>query len=172
MIWRYALGGKTFTATWRFSQIRGVISGARFKPSQQNPRHGTALLRTCRQVFLETASYPITLGSFWFDHECPKILVSAAKDIKAYQRKQVSRIGMAITHYHRSSNRAIGSHWCPQMIRRSLPAAKDLELLVRDTNDNLYNSFADQLCKNVKQVWRKENGWTTTVRITSGGMES
>ncbi|KAG9201527.1 hypothetical protein G6514_005534 [Epicoccum nigrum] len=58
IIWRYALGGKTFVATDKWE------TDFKLSRSSKDPENGTALLRTCRQLFLEAACYPITLGSF------------------------------------------------------------------------------------------------------------
>jgi hypothetical protein len=60
------------------------------------------------------------------------------------------------------------SDWCPQMIRRSLPAAKSLELVFIPAIHELIDSYIDSVREDFNKVWREEDGWTVTVRITSG----
>lgn len=96
MIWKYALGGKTFEVLggYYIASVRKYIRRATLKPSPESPAEGTALLRTCKQIFLETEPYIITLGSLLC--EDPRMLVSAVNKLKAHQRKQVSLVRMSI----------------------------------------------------------------------------
>ena len=167
MIWRYTLKGKTFFATCRMNPHTRNIRLAKLKASRKNLKHGTALLRTCRQLFLETASYPMTLGTL----SCgdPEVLVAAVKSLKEYQRQKFSRISMSLTFLDVDIFEAIESDWCPLMVRRSLPAAKDFDLRIRrwivengdETDDE---SHIESIRADLNKVWRKQDGWTTTVR--------
>lgn len=166
MIWRYALEGKTFFATCRMNPHTKHITRPKLKRSRRDPIHGAALLRTCRQIFLETASYPITLGSL--SCEDPNVLVAAVKKLRAHQRKEVTRIRMKVSMLDIDVSEAIESEWCPQMIRRSLPAAKDLALKLdylfdmEDESDYIKSVRAD-----LNKVWRKQDGWNLTVGTAS-----
>lgn len=166
MIWRYALGGKTFVTSYKINPHTNHITKARLKRSRRDPRHGTALLRTCRQIFMETASYPITLGSLSCDE--PRALVAAVKKLRVYQQKQVSRIRMRLTTMNVNVFKAIESEWCPQMIRGSLPAAEEFDLRIRRMLHEADDDYIDSVREDLNKVWREEDGWKVTVRITSG----
>jgi hypothetical protein len=166
MIWRYALGGKTFDTSYQMNRCTHKITRARFRPACKSPRHGAALLRTCRQIFLETATYPLTLGSLSCDK--PGALVAAVKKLRAYQKEQVSRICIRLTTWDVLVLEELESDWCSQMIRRSLPAAKSLELVITPAIHELSDGFIDSVRKDLDKVWREEEGWTITVRGASG----
>ena len=146
------------------------ITKARFKRSRRDPRHGTALLCTCRHIFLEIASYPVTLGSLSCDN--PSVRIAAAKKLRAHQQKQVSQIRMSLTWADVHEFSAIESEWCPQMIRGILPAAKDFALRIRLWRNKADDDYFDSLRENLDKVWRKQDGWTTTVSTFSGTRRS
>ena len=100
MIWKYVLGGKTFDSYGEDDGHPKRKRSAKLEPSPGDPKEGFALLRTCRQVYLETASYPITLSSL----ECqdPKILMYAVNKLKPYQRKQFRLIRMSYESWNYS----------------------------------------------------------------------
>jgi hypothetical protein len=166
MIWRYALRGKTFVTSYKINPHTKNITKAKLKRARKSLSHATALLHTCRQLYLETATYPLTLGSLSCDE--PRALVAAVKKLRVYQQKQVSRIRMRLTTMNVDVLKQMKSDWCPQMIRRSLPAAKSLELVFIPAIHELIDGYIDSVREDFNKVWREEDGWTVTVRITSG----
>jgi hypothetical protein len=167
MIWRYALEKKTFDTSYQMNRCTHKITRAKFKPARKSPRHGAALLRTCRQLFLETATYPLTLGSLSCDK--PGALVAAVKKLRAYQKEQVSRICIRLITWDLLVLEELQSDWCSQMIRRSLPTAKSLELVIDfPIPFALSVTYIHRVRQDLKKVWREEDGWNVTVRITIG----
>lgn len=64
--------------------------------------------------------------------------------------------------------KAIESEWCPQMIRGSLPAAEEFDLRIRCMIHEPDDDYIDSVREDLNKVWREEDGWKVTVRITSG----
>lgn len=60
-IFRYALGGKTFR------QVHKTYYRHPFQCEPSERLHAFALLRTCRQIYVETASVPLVLNRFSTD---------------------------------------------------------------------------------------------------------
>ena len=164
MIWKYVLGGKTFEAPGEDNGLPNRLRTAVLEPYPGNPKEGFALLRTCRQVYLETAPYPITLSTFGCQD--PDILMAAIKKLKPYQRKQVRLvcISLASWDYH-DIMRAVG-RWCPRFFRESPPAADNFELIIHTSRYGVSAEYVDTLRAYLNGAWKKQDGWTATLKIT------
>jgi len=79
------LGGKLYRSSWK----------GRFHPSPTEPKNATALLRTCRQIYSETATMPLALTIFSLDYvrETKKSLAK----FKPNQRKQITTLQFTIS---------------------------------------------------------------------------
>lgn len=83
-IWKLVLGGKLYRSSWSFG----------FHPSPTGPKHNTALLRTCRQIYSETAIMPLALGTFSVD--CIREAKRSLKKFKATQCKQITTLKLTV----------------------------------------------------------------------------
>ncbi|KAF9699607.1 hypothetical protein EKO04_002190 [Ascochyta lentis] len=166
-IWEYALGGKTFMAIrfdnpWRY----------KFIPSASEPSNGAALLRTCRQIYSETALYPSRFGTFACTN--PRDLKQSAKGLKTYHRRQVMRLRLACKnvtsgyshHFDSYSRYAIN-------LKNLFPALSLIEVLIHEVSDQENDDFqesADSVRRALGSVF-EESEYTMVVEGTPEKME-
>ena len=169
MIWEYVLGGRSIVSNdW---------NGFNLVSSLGKPQNWTAPLKTCRQVFLETHSYPITLRLGLGDD--PGKFLYAIHDVKARQRKQIRLVSMRTNFFTYSRAKRITLPLCywSKVLRRALPDAKEFELLIwRDIFDDEEEDadIQDKLASIhalLKSIW-EPYGCTIKVKSTSERMES
>lgn len=84
---------------------------------------------------------------------------------------------MSLTMLDGDKFKVIESERYPQIIRGILPAAKDFALRIRRWineagDDDNNEDYFDSLRENLNKVWRKQDGWTTTVSIFSEKLRS
>lgn len=86
-IWEYTLGGVVFRTHTYWGRRRYRV---KFKACENESNIGLALLRTCRQIYSETATMPIRLNTM----ACLSVLSfeNAAKQLQPYQRKYITKI--------------------------------------------------------------------------------
>jgi hypothetical protein len=125
MIWKYALGGKTFIAKGCSYKHKENIANARLTPSRKEPQNGLALLSTCRQIFRETAPYPLTHGSIHY--EIKWLWVNTTRALMAHQRDCVKRI--VISYPSLDYGPGIASL---ERVSSRLPALDEVEILFHD----------------------------------------
>ncbi|KAF2132695.1 hypothetical protein P153DRAFT_354171 [Dothidotthia symphoricarpi CBS 119687] len=89
-IWEYAVGGYTVQGLY------GASPGHHHRPSLKvfERTDGLALLRTCRQVFAETALVPWAASLFAFNH--PLTMRQVMKKLKGYQRKSITMLRLDV----------------------------------------------------------------------------
>jgi hypothetical protein len=81
-IWRFALGGR------EIRQINGFRNHGMFLPEPRERPNAFALLRVCRQIYVETAIISFranTFSVFWFAR-----IKASAKAFSKYQRSQIT----------------------------------------------------------------------------------
>ncbi|KAF3046586.1 hypothetical protein E8E12_011070 [Didymella heteroderae] len=86
--WKYVLEGKTYLATC-FSG-RHYRESYRFAPSTVEAPNGTALLRTCRQIYSEAVLFPFFMATFAYHNLT--YLKRSVKTLQAYQRKHATHL--------------------------------------------------------------------------------
>ncbi|KZM18533.1 uncharacterized protein EKO05_0002345 [Ascochyta rabiei] len=166
-IWKYALGGKAFKARRSY-----FGASARFAPSDSESSNDVALLRSCRQIYSETAIYPSRLGMFACTNS--RDLKRSAKKLKAYHRKQVMRLRLmcrnvrdGLLYFDFTSRYKI-------VLKEVFPALSHIEVLIHEVSDQKDDDFrkaADLVrAKLVEEV--EDSGYAITVEGTAEKMKS
>ena len=123
-IWKLALGGKLYR-----SNYQGI-----FRPSPTEPKNATALLRTCRQIYSETATMPLALTIFSIG-SCRE-LGRSLKKFKPNQRKQITTVQFTVSWPHMDMHLeelCFAVHTFA--LFRSLSALQELRILVLSVQD-------------------------------------
>lgn len=130
-IWMHVLGGKTYRAMG-FSG-REVSQTYKFAPSAAEPRNGMALLRTCRQIYSETALYPMKSATFTYGHIV--YLKRSIKSLKPYQRRQITHLQMeCICYGNMITSCRQEVYQFNRHVRKKLPASTSMTVLFSETN--------------------------------------
>jgi hypothetical protein len=128
-IWKYAVGGNTIKSVdiglWR-GDYRLKLPTSEQLPTSE-PGHVFALLRTCRQIYAETAVLPYTDNTFSF---CSvRSMRYGLKHVKAHLRTHITSIQLEIDFDFRRSRHGfeyyvyLGERFS---LRASLPGLKDV----------------------------------------------
>lgn len=146
-IWRYALGGKTFVGVGLWE------STYRFGPSKADPENGAALLRTCRQIYSETALHLPRLGNFVY--ATFSALKRSARKLKRYQHNQVIQLCLScpdvtdtLIVYKLRDRRGV--------LENFFPALEQIELLIHavpDQEDSSFRAKSDVILKDLSYVF-------------------
>ncbi|KAI4631503.1 uncharacterized protein J4E87_002208 [Alternaria ethzedia] len=83
-IWKLVLGGKLYESDWTLG----------FCSPPTEPEDATALLRTCRQIYSETAIMPLALTTF--SAETVREAARSLKKLKPSQRKQITTLQLTV----------------------------------------------------------------------------
>jgi hypothetical protein len=88
-IWKLVLGGKIF-------RTEGWGKMAKLATSPADHKKAMSLLRTCRQIYAEAASMPLTLNNFSFEFadQAGKIL----RKFPGHKRQQISSLQFEMRH--------------------------------------------------------------------------
>lgn len=168
-IWKYALGGKVFIA--RCYSV-GTMT-CRFAPSAMESSNGVALLRTCRQIYSETAVYPSSLGTFACNDL--KALKKSAKTLKTYQRKQVAQLRLACASpgsiWSLFSCSALRQNVVPRKIFPALDRIEVSMYSVLDEEDEVFRMAVETARTQLKKL-DGNSGCALFVRGTSERLES
>ncbi|KAJ8112074.1 hypothetical protein OPT61_g5473 [Boeremia exigua] len=171
-IWKYALRDKVFLAKHMFIRPSLRPLESRFMPSATDPTNGVALIRSCRQIYSETALYPYLLGTF----ACANIwaLRQAAQTIEHYQRKQVVHVRLVCPNLGRYE--WIRDGWFKYnkvSLRNIFPTIKDIEVVIHQVSENQGDEFR-MAANRIREALRRtleEAQCVLTVRGTPGEME-
>lgn len=89
-IWKYALGGKVYRGVFDDSKAPST----KLSLPRTEPANAAALLRTCRQIYAETALMLCSLNKFSFDFAAD-VCVGVRK-LKPIQRRQITAIQLEL----------------------------------------------------------------------------
>lgn len=145
-IWRYVLGGQIFIVRWQYG-IRAHLA-----PATADPRNGVALLRTCRQIYSETASYPLGLGAI--ASSSPAAIQSAARRLKSYQRKQLRALRLVFAAVNQSTTawnyyRPRVPNWDPRRVFSSITRIDIIIHRVSDEQDEQFQFEAQRMLRKI-----------------------
>jgi len=123
-IWKLVLGGKLYESDWTLG----------FYSPPTEPEDATALLRTCRQIYSETAIMPLALGTF--SVESVREAARSLKKLKPSQRKQITNLQFTVRWPHidwQLGTLCFALH--SYALFRSLSALRELRILVLSVKD-------------------------------------
>lgn len=163
IIWGHALGGKTFVAK---SSTTTRSARTTLASSRKDPKNGSALLRTCRQLFLETAPYLLTHGTIEFAGQNVDYF-DLHPALKAYQRDCVKRIRMSFPGVDQTLqweiSRVKDLYWT--LLR--LPALDEVEVLFHDVVDPDGKDFQSRRDDITKRITKraKDKGYMFKLKV-------
>ncbi|KAF1360511.1 hypothetical protein EJ07DRAFT_177226 [Lizonia empirigonia] len=124
-IWDYTLGHNTFRARPGCYRSRRI---PRLTLAPDEPGINVAILRSCRQIYSETALMPVQLNTLAFS--VIGDIVSVARRLKLHQRKQITTIRFEVSDF----NWERFCSWEPKIIEnvlaRTFPAVNHIEVEV------------------------------------------
>lgn len=142
-IWKYVLGRKVFLV---LSSEGGshltyfAYMSYKFAPSPALPKHGMALLRTCRQTYSEAVLYPLNMSTFACGNSAE--LKRAVRTLRTYQRKQVMHLRLdCATHNHIGwiDDRAFSLD--KLYLEKRFPALAQITVLIYGVTDTEHDAF-------------------------------
>jgi hypothetical protein len=162
-IWDYALGGQIFKL--KHSPFAASEWDAKLVPSNAEPMKSMALLRTCRQIYSETASFP--LGHGVLEYRDPWLLLSCKSTLGRHQRGYVQRLRIPTPFldppgwvesqdWFQKWNWKDMPHW--SLLNRTLedfPKVREVELLFHNVVDVEGDIFQSRV--NEVHEWINEN---------------
>ena len=173
MIWKATFAGETFIPKRRWAELT---------PLTKDSKNGIALLRTCRQLYLETSLHPMIHGTLDYDGRlCYPFFLKA---LKVYQRERVNRIRISLPYM------AAACKWrIIDGIFRAfdmLPALDEAEILIHKVADPNGDRFLnkrnqiikfletgmDEVADNVVKVKVKVEGTNEKMDLSKFGTQS
>lgn len=151
IIWKYTLGNKDFLANYNSRGKR------RFAPSISESNDSVALLRTCRQIYSEAASYHLSLG--WFVYDQFWVVHRSFGAMKPWQRNQIKQVRLSVDKSDAlidQNHESIAFFSALVAKNQKLPSAvKEIEILFHykeDTADADIQTLADRSLEHFKNI--------------------
>jgi hypothetical protein len=125
-IWEYTLGHTTFGINVPFSRYQKPT----IKRPSNEPIINTALLRSCRHIYLEAALIPMRLNTFVF-HDGTWMIKRAMKLLKTHQWRNIKNIRFVISSPNMWPEAGFGTPVATKgSFTRLFPAAKHVEVVL------------------------------------------